>query len=378
MNNNTEIFDIMDRYLDRATTPDEERELFSTLLRDEELSTEFQAQSQVRAAMDNDVSATIVPPDLYASIVESAQQASLLPIPLVGAASLATEWVVRSVMALATATTAVVATVGTALLISVPPSIPVGPTSTVAAVPSAPQRSAIPAPMADKGTTHEQREQREQRNAQHDVQQVPTEGVAAEEIETIGMSPMLAVDAIPVVASTSTTTSTMASTIEESDPLQPLSRPSALQLRLTQTPLTYHMYATHADLTSAPNLGLEAEYALDREHAIGAILHNDVFPVGVVSSDGSVQQQYAMLWGGASYRYTPQWNIPLGLRPFAQLNLGGSSRGVVAQPTLGLQLHVNQFTISAGANMMTLFYQNNGTWNAASRVGMLVGIGFHL
>ncbi len=368
MNNNTEIFDIMDRYLDRATTPDEERELFSTLLRDEELSTEFQAQSQVRAAMDNDVSATVIPPDLYASIVESAQQASLLPIPLVGAASLATEWVVRSVMALATATTAVVATMGTALLISMPPSIPVTPVATTATLPSAPQQQMMTVPVVQAAEQHEHVAQREH------VEQRAMEAPA----ETIGMSPMLAVDVAPVVPSTSTTTSTMASTLEESDPLQPLSKASTLQLRVTQTPLTYHMYATHADLTSAPNLGLEAEYALDREHAVGAILHNDVFPVGVVSSDGTVQQQYAMLWGGASYRYTPQWNMPLGLQPFAQLNLGGSSRGVVAQPTLGLQLHVNQFTISAGANMMTLFYQNSGTWNAASRVGMLVGIGFHL
>lgn len=369
MNNNTEIFDIMDRYLDRAATPDEERELFSTLLRDEELSTEFQAQSQVRATMDNDVSATVIPPDLYASIVESAQHASLLPIPLVGAASLATEWVVRSVMALATATTAVVATVGTALLISVPPSIPVTPVATTATHPSAPQQQMTSMPVVDAAKKHEHIEQREHIE-QHSMEM---------RVETIGVSPVLAVDAAPVAPSTYSTTPTMASTIEESDPLRPLSQPSTMvQVRLTQTPLTYHMYATHADLTSAPNLGLEAEYALDREHAIGAILHNDVFPVGVVSSVGTVQQQYAMLWGGASYRYTPQWNMPLGLQPFAQLNLGGSSRGVVAQPTLGLQLHVNQFTISAGANMMTLFYQNSGTWNAASRVGMLVGIGFHL
>lgn len=360
MNTNTDIFDIMDRYLDRAATSEEERELFSTLLRDEELSTEFQAQSQLRSAMDRDVTATVIPSDLYASIVESAQQASLLPVPLVGAASLATEWMIRSVMALATATTAVVATVATSLLISVPPSIPVTPTQQSTVEQPAPQRAMMPMvrPERDK---------------------VPqTTAPIPDDVALINSAPMLEVSAEDVVRTSQNNAPTMVSIMEESNPLQAIPSASTLHLRLTQTPLTYHMYATRTALTSAPNLGLEAEYALDQEHALGAVLHNDVFPVGVVTSDSTVQQQFAMLWGGASYRYTPQWNMPLGLQPFAQLNLGGSSRGVVVQPTLGLQLHVNQISISAGANMMTLFYQNSGTWNAASRVGMLVGIGFHL
>jgi len=372
MNTNTDIFDIMDRYLERAATPDEERELFSTLLRDEELSTEFQAQSQLRSTMNHDVTATIIPSDLYASIVESAQQASLLPVPLVGAASVATEWMTRSVMALATATTAAVATIATSVLISVPPSIPTTPAQHVAEAALTPQRAMAPLAMPDQEEKHEREER-------HKAVKTPrTTAPTTADVALINVAPLLVANPEDVVRTPHNNASTIVSIMEEANSLQTTPLASTLYLRLTQTPLTYHMYATRTALTSAPNVGLEAEYALDREHAVGAVLHNDVFPVGVVTSDTNVQQQYAMLWGGASYRYTPQWNMPLGLQPFAQLNLGGSSRGVVVQPTLGLQIHVNQISISAGANMMTLFYQNSGAWNAASRVGVLVGIGYHL
>lgn len=375
MNNSPEIFDIMDRYLDRAATPDEERRLFATLLEDETLSTEFQAQSQLRSVMDSDVTATIIPSDLYASIVESAQQASLLPIPLVGAASLATEWMIRSFMALATATTAALATIAATVLISTPPSIPSTPAPAVAASVPTPQQMQAPLPVPVATEKNEQSERSERSERMEPVQSVQPHG---DDEGLIVTAPLLESERADVVRTSHDTAPTMVSIMEEENPLQPTPLVASLQLRITQTPLTYHMYATRTALTSAPNLGLEAEYAFTPEHAIGAVLHNDVFPVGVVTSDNTVQQQYAMLWGGASYRYTPQWGLPLGLQPFAQLNLGGSSRGVVAQPTLGLQLHVSHISISAGANMMTLFYQNNGTWNAASRVGMLVGIGIHL
>lgn len=381
MNTNPELYDMMDRFLDRATTPDEDREFFDVLLRDEELSTEFQAQAQMRSIMDHDVAETLVPPDLYATIVESARQASLLPVPVIGAASIATEWIVRTMMTVAAITSTAVAGIATTAILSTlqpststtvgrgpatpPPSIAVP--VTVQSEHPQPTRHALPVATVTSAQQHES------------VESVHVTDIAERPTPITSVVAMAAPES-EILAPSATNDGVPHALQELSDPLMPMQTRMALplQLRFTQTPITYHMYATHADLTSAPNLGLEVEYAISSEHAVGAVLHNDVFPVNVVNADGTTEQRYTMVWAGGSYRFTPSLALPLGMQPFAQISAGGSSRGVVAQPTLGMQMNVGQLSISAGANVMTLFYQNNGSWNAAGRVGMLVGIGLHL
>ena len=85
-----------------------------------------------------------------------------------------------------------------------------------------------------------------------------------------------------------------------------------------------------------------------------------------------------MTWLAIAGRfYNQDWNL-LGVTPFAQVEAGGSTEGLIGRGVLGLQYSVlDRITLSAGYESSLLYYQHQGS-RTANKEGLSFGISYNL
>jgi hypothetical protein len=123
------------------------------------------------------------------------------------------------------------------------------------------------------------------------------------------------------------------------------------------------------------NLGLELSTPINDELSVGLGMYNDNFPMRVVNATGDTVLSSNMTWGGAHARWTPQLQLPLDVQLFAQLTIGGSSRGMITQPALGLARSFGPLNLGVGIDCSAFAFQNNGAWNMTLQPGLRATLG---
>lgn len=429
--------ELIDRWLDGTATTEEADQLFATAASDSSIRSEMQAAVAMRNTVDREIAATMVPEDMYASIVTSAQTAGALPsaAPVLSGAALTVIGTAVSVLAGAAA----IAIIGwnaykpmlsdaangntdasgsvvtqpvnasesmlerQSALPSVSPedrndgqATTDGPTATMTATPSdakdvdeVPNRTSTPARTHDGaiGTTrnrHHQddaaavdgsmpmsvRNDRDDRRRQDDMPPSAESLPPAESMTSITMATPVAIghQSTGTRPSSETTTATP-STLDVPDMSYPSQR--VMEVRVIQQPLS-GMNGTNGDIW---NLGLELELKLSDIHAIGAGIHRSAFSYTMMNADGTLSQQTSMTWADLHWRTMPMVDLGMDIRPFLQLAVGGSSRGGIVEPAVGLQKSFGPLNVSAGADLMTFVYQNHGQWSAMMRPSLRLGLG---
>lgn len=386
--NTNDMNELIDRYLDHVATPDETTELLDAMAADPALRAEFQTASTIKQVFDQELAATALPEDLYAAIVSTAQSAGALP-PLAtattattaasgaGIAGTAITSAIASFLGVMSAITvgvsiytnagrlmlpaaplAATSTVATGTPTSnvVPPNIPFDHGHTITRAAANPMRMvAVPsAPSSiQEGTRHRSDGAQSQPDATLDLIDATHANGTHIEID----HPMAADPEHPAFSSISHQVNSL-----------------PIELRLTSAPVVGYSYNSNAS-SSMPSLGLELDYRLSDEHAMGVNLHRDIMPMQVVSG-GIARSNQVMTWGGIHYRYMPSIQLPLELRPTVQLSLGGSSMGAVAMPTIGLHRTFDNLSLGLGADLLAFASQHQGAWQVATRTALRVEMGY--
>lgn len=429
--------ELIDRWLDGTATTEEADQLFATAVSDSSIRSEMQAAVAMRNTVDREIAATMVPEDMYASIVTKAQTAGALPsaAPVLSGAALTVIGTAVSVLAGAAAIAIIgwnaykpmrsdAANGNTDASGSVvtqpvnasesmlerqsalPPVSPEdrndgqaitdGSTGTMTATPSdakdvdeVPNRTSMPARTHDGaiGTTrnrHRQddaaavdgsmpmsvRNDHDDRRRQDDMPPSAESLPPAESMTSITMATPVAIghQSTGTRPSSETTTATP-STLDVPDMVYPSQR--VMEVRVIQQPLS-GVNGTNGDIW---NLGLELELKLSDIHAIGAGIHRSAFSYTMMNADGTLSQQTSMTWADLHWRTMPMVDLGMDIRPFLQLAVGGSSRGGIVEPAVGLQKSFGPLNVSAGADLMTFVYQNHGQWSATMRPSLRLGLG---
>jgi hypothetical protein len=123
------------------------------------------------------------------------------------------------------------------------------------------------------------------------------------------------------------------------------------------------------------NLGLELSTPISDDLSVGLGMYNDNFPLRVINPTGDTVLASNMTWGGAHARWIPQLDLPLDISLFAQLTVGGSSRGMVTQPAIGLARSFGPLNLGVGVDCSAFAFQNNGTWNMTLQPGLRATLG---
>lgn len=434
--------ELIDRWLDGTATTEEADQLFATAANDSSVRSEMQAAVAMRNTVDREIASTMVPEDMFASIVTKAQTAGALPAaaPVLSGTALTVIGTTISVLAGAAA----IAIIGwnaykpmlsdaatangdmgasgsvVSQRVNTPgstmerqPTSPAvspedrnddraaadGPTGTMTASPSAPKemddvsnRTSSSARMNDGAihttrSRHRQddaatdgsipvnvRNDRDDRRRQDDMppsaESVPSVEPATSIMPSITMATPVAIGhPSSDTRSSSETTTATPSILDVPDVSYPAQR--VMELRVIQQPLS-GMNGTNGDIW---NLGLELELKLSDIHAIGAGIHRSAFSYTMMNADGTLSEQTSMTWADLHWRTMPMIDLGMDIRPFLQLAVGGSSRGGIVEPAVGLQKSFGPLNVSAGADLMTFVYQNHGRWSAMTRPSLRLGLG---
>jgi len=431
--------ELIDRWLDGTATTEEADQLFATAANDSSVRSEMQAAVAMRNTVDREIAATMVPEDMYASIVTKAQTAGALPPAasilsgsaltvigtavsvLAGAAAIAIiGWNAYKPMIADTAAASgnidasgsVVAqpVITPGSTIERPRALPAvspegrndgqaatdGPTGTMTVSPSDAKdmdevlnRTSTPAQTHDGtiGTIrnrHRQdaatmdgsmplslRNDRDDRRRQDDMPpSAESLRPPVEPVTSITMATPVAIghQSAATRPSSETTTATP-STLDVPDMSYPSQR--IMEVRVIQQPLS-GASGTNGDIW---NLGVELDLKLSDIHAIGAGIHRSAFSYTMMNADGTLSQQTSMTWADLHWRTMPMIDLGMDIRPFLQLAVGGSSRGGIVEPAVGLQKSFGPLNVSAGADLMTFVYQNHGRWSAMVRPSLRLGLG---
>jgi hypothetical protein len=177
------------------------------------------------------------------------------------------------------------------------------------------------------------------------------------------------ITAAPTQSYTTTTTQSSTQTPSQTytESYTESSTPS-FTVRIQQRPLT----STSSSQTTSTltNLGLETSLTVARDLSVGIGLYHDVFPMRVVQSGGDTTSTESMYWGGVHARWQPAVSLPFELGVFAQLTMGGSSRGVITQPSLGVTKQLGLIDLGLGIDCSAFAFQNNGVWNMTLQPGL--------
>jgi len=66
----------------------------------------------------------------------------------------------------------------------------------------------------------------------------------------------------------------------------------------------------------------------------------------------------------------------MGLRPFFHLGVGGTTRGFVTQPAMGMAMNISSVRIGAGIDALGLAFQDKGTWSMAWSPALRIELGY--
>lgn len=412
MQPHSHISDLIERYLDHAATVEEANELFDIMATNATVRAEFQAASMIRDSFAADIRETVLPDMMYADIVTAARAAGTLPISegvsalaataSGGMSSVATavEATVISTQAsslvglFASAASALVALTVTTIVLTVPyagdpTNVPSG-----AGVESSPMNAMVsaqqsttpntipvpPSPVPDHTeTSHSKRSPNHPSPAS---MVLPADGSSAEVMTDDGVPATIAsITTVP----TNSTTSDLVLPEQENEDLNVEATNLALEpylniappfvARFTTAPLTAYSFEG-GPATTGVNLSAEFELRFADHHAVGVGLHHDAFPMTILDASGVERTVATMTWASMHYRFAPDWALVPGLTPWMQVAAGGSSRGMVVSPSLGLQQSFNNITVGMGASLMGFVYQSDNAWRVASRTALRVELGY--
>lgn len=418
---NSHISELIDRHLDQSATLEESAELFAAMEADPAVRQEFQAASAIHELIATDVAATPLPAGLYSSIVEAATIAGALPSAAVstavtaGVAASTPSSVVSTVSAGASGIGATIGTAGSLImgalgvaavaLVSVVTYTSMNEESALSTTPVAPSApipiiihdAAPPDPPEDDNQASTSfggdmaalssgsHQQVGYRSTQRSMQTFNHQDVSADVLTSVAEETehSFEIQQVSLRTSTNVLHRTQSHKSESSavpslnDELPSMfggvSDVSSFEVRLSGSPIvTYDYNAEPTDQWQ--NAGLSALYHFNNEHAVGVAVRHDVFPV-VVLRNGIEADERTMTWFAAQYRFTPSINLPFELQPFAQVMIGGSSKGAMVVPALGLQRSFGIASVGVGVDVSNLVYQNAGTVGTATRTGLYLDLG---
>ncbi len=142
------------------------------------------------------------------------------------------------------------------------------------------------------------------------------------------------------------------------------------------------------DLASAAdptlnNMGIALLYPLDRGTQIGIEIGQESFMQDFIEKDGPLnlrhEQNYLAFWAGAFYQYSvDQIDFLGGLTPFARYFAGGTKVGPLSRLMVGAELSINErlsFLLSAEGTL--LLYRSQEDWYTTRKVGLSYGLSFN-
>lgn len=403
--------DAIDRYLDNASSLDETRELFDAIAKDASVRQDFQSAALMRDTFDQELTTTVMPADLYGTIVEQARREGTLPLVpsavpstrlwlgmgavgiliLGGVAAGVLPWqdAGRDQEMVGQGPAGLSVRTDRATSFSKSDGTPASPSSPTIAVqgppPSAPRHSRgadawsggrtfgyrtastsdtrrLPSAMADDPASVGPISADVASTVDADVQ-------ATEDLRTIAYTSPSTI-AIPPV----TIDEPLAQRYRAIGAAASYGMPS-VSLRMVSVPVNAYSYLPGAQVNGS--WAVEAEYRLDDVHAIGVGVHNDVMTMNVIGSDGTQRAEERMLWSSVHWRATMPIEIVDGVRPWFQLAAGGSSRGAVVEPTIGAGTTFGAMSFSVGASLQGFVYQGVDAVRTATRTSLRVEVGYH-
>lgn len=417
---NSHISELIDRYLDQSATLQESAELFAAMEADPAVRQEFQAASAIHDLIVSDVAATPLPAGLYSSIVEAATLAGALPTAAVStavtagvAASSSSSGLASAVSATATGVGATIGTTGSVIMgvlgaaavavvsvvtytsmndesaLSTTPVAPSAPIPIIihdAAPPNPPvtDNHAAAATYGDVSVLAEGRDQQIEYHSINrsvltsDNDETSNDDRTADAIERSFEIQYAALrtpkNEVQRSSSNDPNTTTVSALNDELPSMfGSTSDKNSFEIRLSGSPIVSYNYS--AEPTDQwQNAGLSALYLLNSDHAIGIAVRHDEFPL-VVLRNGIETEERTMSWFAAQYRFTPSIDLPFELQPFAQVMVGGSSKGAMIVPALGLQRSFGIASVGVGVDVANLVYQNAGTVGTATRTGLYLDLG---
>lgn len=418
---NSHISELIDRHLDQSATLEESAELFAAMEADPAVRQEFQAASAIHDLIASDVAATPLPAGLYSSIVEAATIAGALPTAAVstavtaGVAASTSSGVASAVSATASGVGAAIGTTGSVIMgviataavavvsvvtytsmneesaLSTTPVAPSAPIPIIihdAAPPNPPEvdnnvtssfggdKAVFPA--GTEQTIGNRSTVRSTRITDNDGTFADASSSVDDETESSLEIQQVSLRSSHNVLHRSPSHETESSAVTSlNDELASMfgaaSDKSSFEVRLSGSPLVSYDY--NAEPTDQwQNAGLSALYHLNEDHAVGIAVRHDVFPV-VVLRNGIETDERTMTWFAAQYRFAPSINLPLDVQPFAQIMVGGSSKGAMIVPAVGLQRSFGIASVGVGVDVSNLVYQNAGTVGTATRTGLYLDLG---
>lgn len=378
MNNTYDhIEELVDRFVTNTATPEETDQLFDAIAERPELGNKLAAASRLQAEFDRDLAMIDVPAGLYESIVAAApfttatvgaataasvSSASSAAMIAIGAASglAAISLVVLTAVTLFTGNDAVTTDpqqviTGAAHVKPAASAAPIAPTVSVSAnAMTSPSEGQMVSPFSEAPT--------------------PSEPTPLSDVVERFEQPLMitAANILPVDSALNNTN--MELTTHPFTTTPTTTSTTSFFLRVQQRPLTGTSASQSAVMLS--NLGLEASASVSRDLLLGVGAYHDVFPMKVVQTNGDTADVEDMYWGGAHARWQPELSLPFDLGVFAQLTLGGSSRGIITQPSLGITKTIGPVDLGLGVDCSAFAFQNNGSWNMTLQPGLRATIGF--
>lgn len=379
-NTNNHIEELVDRFVTNTATQEETDELFDAIAENPELGNSLATASRLQVEFDRDLALIDVPAGLYESIVAAAP----FPAVPVGAAASSSAASVASVsssssvisiaLGAASGLAALSVMVFTAITLFTGNGADIQGTQDVyAGAPPTPTKHepAQPGPDAQPGP---------QAAVTLHVPTAPATPTPRADVSVPSEHPMLITAAptqsyITTPSQSSTQTPSQTHTESYSETYSETSTESSTEsptqsftVRIQQRPIT----STSSSQTTSTltNLGLETSLTVARDLSLGVGLYHDVFPMRVVQSGGDTTSTESMYWGGVHARWQPAVTLPFELGVFAQLTMGGSSRGVITQPSLGVTKQLGLIELGLGIDCSAFAFQNNGVWNMTLQPGL--------
>ena len=390
--------DLIDLVLDGEATPDERRTLFSALGRDADLKNEFDDAVRLRSAIAREAQATVPPVALGAAIfaaaaaIETPRAAAAAPA-VVGTSAATSLLGVTAQRVLAIAAAAVIVAETTYILSHRNASF-------VADAPRPAQSASSPAstgtgslPNVHSGDVGNLRPHhhslmpaayRVVRETVPPVAFPPDADDATQQISPVTMP----VAASPITPMAIDMKRERASAVDDARTVGLFADDAAPE---TESVLSKCSAELHGVSMIAPpankdlddpdhrvfnNMVLNIGCAISHDATICVAIGRETFPVEIVRADGKHSDRPSMIWGGASYRWSPaSLAIANTVRPFGMGTAGGGEFGPLMRAELGAEWQPDARTSFAlGVESVGIAYRNSQLWHGAGKVSVVYGV----
>ncbi len=127
------------------------------------------------------------------------------------------------------------------------------------------------------------------------------------------------------------------------------------------------------------DIGIGLSYRLGKEHSIGMeVGQENLLQRYIDTARGvrkTIEQNYLAFWGGATYRFSPDFGGTL--QPYIQTFLGGTRTGPMARSIIGVEYRTGALGIAAGMEGTLHVYRYQKTWYSIRKLGLTYSLSFH-